>query len=224
MSSSNSKLWIILIIIFPTIFNVVFFSIAGTNHTDSVWVSYIFIHISYAMYLIIHALVNKYALRAELVQPLYLISTVYFYIELAVGIAFIYLRMENINPAFMIQIIIFGIFAMILISNLIANNNTHDSLLKHENEVSYIKEISSRVYALTDQMQDKEANRTIERTYDLLHTCPAKSDQTVQPLEQRILNMVQQLENAVHEQKREQVIEITAKIQSTIEERNRKLK
>ena len=116
------------------------------------------------------------------------------------------------------------IFAVLLISNLIANNNTHDSLIKHETEVSYIKEISSRVYALTDQMPDKEANRTIERTYDLLRTSPTKSDQTVQSLEQHILTLIQQLENAVHNHNREQVIEISAKIKTTVEERNRKLK
>lgn len=59
---------------------------------------------------------------------------------------------------------------------------------------------------------------------DLLHTSPTKSDQTVQSLEQHILMLIQQLENAVHNQNREQVIEISAKIKTTVEERNRKLK
>lgn len=224
MIDRNSMLWKLLTLVFPVIFNILFFSIAGTDHPASVWISYIFIHISYFTLPIIPFLIQRYGARTDLVQPLYLISSVYFGIELVVGILFIYLRQENINPAFIIQVILTGMFAAVFISNLIANNSTHDSLIKHEAEVNYIKEISSRVYVLIDYMQDKEANRDIERTYDLLHSSPAKSNPDVFTLEQRALDLVAQLETAVHAQQCDRVHEINKQLKSTIEERNRQLR
>ena len=217
-------LWKILILIFPIIFNVTFFSVAGAAHPTSVWISYAFIHLSYFMLPAIPFLTKKYHRRADLVRPLYLISSVYFGIELAVGMVFIFLRQESINPAFITQFIMAGVFAALFISNLFANHSTHESVTKHEREVCYIKEIASRVYVLMDKLSDREANRTIERTYDILHGSPSKSDPSVTSLEQHILSMIPMLENAVHEQDCKQVIEIASKIQSSIEERNRKLK
>ncbi len=220
MSDTNSALWKLLILIFPVVFNITFFSVTGSEHPVSVWISYAFINIAYFMLPSIPLLIKKYKSRTDIVRPLYLIASIYFFIELVVGILFIYLNQGTINPAFIIQMIMFGIFAAIFISNLMVNNKTHESLSKHEDEVSYIKGMASRVHALLDNMPDKASNRSIERTYDLLHASPCQSNQTMQSVEQQVLTLVQQLESAVHDQNREQVLELTKQIQTMMEKRN----
>lgn len=122
------------------------------------------------------------------------------------------------------QIIIAGIYAIILISNLIANESTAASIEKHEVEVAYIKESSSKVRSLIDKMEDKRANRAIEKTYDLLHASPAKSSSTVQSLEREILSLTRELETAVFEKDVNGIMAATEAINFKAEERNRRLK
>ena len=122
------------------------------------------------------------------------------------------------------QIIIAGIYAIILISNLIANESTAASIEKHEVEVAYIKESSSKVRSLIDKMEDKRANSAIEKTYDLLHASPAKSSSTVQSLEREILSLTRELETAVFEKDVNGIMAATEAINFKAEERNRRLK
>lgn len=220
----KTALWILLDLVFLIVFNVVFFVATGTKHPASVWIAYVFIHFAYLMVLATPYLIRKSSSAAVFGFSLYSISSVYFLVQLVVGIVFICLKQESIKVSLITQIIIAGIYAIILISNLIANESTADSLEKHEAEVAYIKESSSRVRSLMDKLDDKRANKAIEKTYDLLHASPAKSSLTVQSLEREILSLTRELETAVFEKDVDSVMSVTEAILSKAEERNRRLK
>ena len=217
-------LWIILDLVFIVIFNIVFFVATGTEHPKSVWISYGFIHIAYIMVLVTPYLIRKNSSAAVFGFSLYSISSVYFFIELIVGIVFICLKQENVKISLITQLVVAGVYAAVLVSNLIANESTADSIERHEIEVAYIKDSSSRVRSLIDKLSDKNANRAIERTYDLLHASPAKSISSVHSLEREILSLTQELTSAVDDKDVERVLEITAEINAKAEERNRRLK
>ena len=220
----KTALWISLDLVFLLVFNVVFFVAAGTKHPASVWIAYGFIHFAYLMVLVTPYLIRKSSSSAVFGFSIYSISSVYFLIQLVVGIVFICLKQESIKVSLIVQIIIAGIYAIILISNLIANESTAASIEKHEVEVAYIKESSSRVRSLIDKMEDKRANRAIEKTYDLLHASPAKSSSTVQSLEREILSLTRELETAVFEKDVNGIMAATEAINFKAEERNRRLK
>ncbi|MBQ8903826.1 MAG: hypothetical protein IJY73_05995, partial [Oscillospiraceae bacterium] len=154
---------------------------------------------------------------------LYSISSAYFMIEFVVGLIFVLLRLESYKPALIVQIIIAGLYAIMLISNLLANESTADSIEKHEAEVDYIKTTSAKVKGLMDRMSDKKANKQIEKLYDMLHASPAKSSPAVKDIEIEIADRVEGLEVKVRKDLAEDVIKICDEIISLAEERNRTL-
>ena len=219
----KTVLWILLDLIFLIVFNTVFFVAGGTEQPASVWISYGFIHFSYIMVILTPFLIRKSSSAAVFGFSLYSISSAYFMIEFVVGLIFVLLRLESYKPALIVQIIIAGLYAIMLISNLLANESTADSIEKHEAEVDYIKTTSAKVKGLMDRMSDKKANKQIEKLYDMLHASPAKSSPAVKDIEIEIADRVEGLEVKVRKDLAEDVIKICDEIISLAEERNRTL-
>ena len=138
MKKSNG-LWIMLYLIFLIIFNAVFFIAGGSEHPASVWVSYGFIHFSYLMLVVTPFLVRKETSAAVFGFSLYTISSVYFFVELVTGIIFILISSESYKAALLVQLVIAGLYAACLISNMIANEHTADSQEKRQHQIDYIK-------------------------------------------------------------------------------------
>ena len=222
--NKKSVLWILLDLIFLAVFNTVFFVAGGTHHPASVWISYGFIHFAYLMVLVTPFLIRKSSSAAVFGFSLYSISSTYFLLEFVVGLIFIFMKSETYKSALIVQVIIAGIYAVLLLSHLIANEHTADSVERHEEEVAYIKTASSRVKALVGKANDKKANKQIEKAYDTLHSSPTKTVATVRSIESNVINKVAELEGAVSNQDTATIITIAGEIVALMEERNRKLR
>ena len=217
-------LWILLDIVFLAVFNTVFFMVGGTDHPASAWISYGFIHFSYLMILVTPFLIRKSSSQAVFGFSLYSVSAVYFFVEFIAGLVFIFIGSESYKASLVVQVIISGIYAVMLISNLIANEYTADSVEQHEDEVAYIKNAASRVKMLMGKASDKKANKEIERAYDLLHSSPSKSNNAVAPLESAILRAIYELESAVSSKDEDAIFSKSREIISLAETRNDELK
>lgn len=222
--NKKSVLYILLEAVFLVVFNIVFFVAAGTEHPASVWISYGFIHFAYLMVLVTPMLIRKSSSAAIFGFSLYSISSTYFFVEFIVGLVFIFMKSESYKVALIVQIILAGIYAILLLSNMIANEKTADSIEKHEDEVAYIKNAASRVKYLVGRANDKKANKEIERVYDLLHSSPTRSIPAVRMLEEQISNMITNLEKSVSANDTSSIITYSGEIISMVEERNRKLR
>ena len=119
---------LLLDLVFLIVFNVVFFVAGGTDHPASVWISYGFIHLAYIMLLITPFLIRKSTNTAVLGFPLYSISSAYFIVAFIVGLIFIFTHPESYKAALIVQVIIAGIYAVMLISHMIANESTGNAL------------------------------------------------------------------------------------------------
>ncbi|MDL2232379.1 hypothetical protein LJC63_02200 [Ruminococcaceae bacterium OttesenSCG-928-L11] len=226
MSGMNKRtvLWIILDLVFLVVFNTVFFVVAGTEHPASVWISYGFIHFSYIMVLVTPFLIRKSRSAAVFGFSLYSISSGYFFVEFIVGLIFIFIGSDSYKAALVVQIVIAGLYAVLLLSNMIANDHTAEDVERHKYEVTFIKDASSRIKLLVGKASDKKANKEIEKTYDCLHSSPTKSKPAVSSIEADILDKLSALENAVSTNSIQNVIAISKEITNLVEERNRKLK
>lgn len=211
-------------LVFLAVFNTVFFVVGGTEHPTSVWISYGFIHFSYLMILATPFLIRRSSSAAVFGFSLYSVSAVYFFVEFIVGLIFILVGSDSYKASLVVQVIIAGVYAVLLISNLIANEHTADSIERHEDEVAYIKDAASRIKLLMGKASDKKANKEIEKAYDLLHSSPSRSVATVKLLEEEIKNKVANLEDAVAANEIAAIITIAGEIVAKTEERNRKLK
>lgn len=217
-------LWILLDLVVLAVFNSLFFVIGGTGHEKSVWISYGFIHFAYAMLLITPLLIRNSSSSSVFGYSLYSISSVYFIVEFVIGLVFIIVNPYTIKAALIIQVIIAGIYAVILLSHLIANEDTADKVEKHENEVAFIKQASIQIKALVGKSDSKKANKEIEKAFDLLHSSPSKSNNAVAPLESAILRTVAELEGTVSSKDEDEIISKAREIISLAEARNSELK
>lgn len=176
------------------------------------------------MILVVPLFIRKGSSSVVLGFSLYAISSVYFGIEFITGLIFIFLASDSFMAAFVVQLVIAGVYALVLLPHLAVNESTADHMERHADEVVYIKDTASRVKALIGRATNSAANRAMERAYDLLHASPTQSVSAVKSLEKEIQNHVSALEEAVCSNDTAAILEITAKITAVTEERNRKLK
>lgn len=220
----KTVLWVLLDLVFVIVFNVVFFVAGGVEHNPSVWISYAFIHLAYLMVLITPLLIRSSSSSAVFGFSIYTISTTYFFIEFVVGLVFVFLNLDTAQLAIIIQVILAGLYAIILIATLLSNEKTADDIERQEQEVAYIKEAASRVKMLIDTIESKKANNDIEKVYDLLHSSPTRSNQYVYSLENQINNKITDLENSVSIGDENLISQLCNEIITLTNERNRKLR
>ena len=202
----------------------IFFVVGGSDHPSSVWISYAFIHLSYIMILVTPLLIRKSSSAAIFGFSLYSISSVYFFLEFFVGLVFIFIGNESYKTALLTQIIIAGIYAILLLANMIANEHTADNTERHEEEIIFIKESSSRVKLLLGKLSDKKLNKELEKLYDLLHSSPAKSINSVRNIEIDVANRIGELEGLIRVKDTKNATDICANTIALMEERNSILK
>lgn len=222
--NKKRTLWILLDLVFLAVFNVVFFVAGETDHPASVWISYGFIHFSYIMLLVTPFLVRKSTNTAVLGFPLYSISSAYFIVAFVVGLIFIFAHPESYKLALIVQVIIAGIYAVMLISHMIANESTADSIERHEMELRYVREASSKLKGIMDSISDKTLRKKVEKLYDLLHSSPAKSNNSVRDYELTVLDLIDALEGNINRNDIAAAETTISKIERNASERNRRLK
>lgn len=222
--NKKQTLWILLDLVFLIVFNVVFFVAGGTKHPASVWTSYGFIHFAYIMLLITPFLIRKSTNTAVLGFPLYSISLAYFAVAFVVGLIFIFAHSESYKAALIVQVIIAGIYAIMLISHMIANESTADSIERHEMELRYVRDASSKLKGIMDSISDKQLRKKVEKLYDLLHSSPAKSNNSVRDYELTVLELIDALEGSINRNDIHASETIISKIERNANERNRYLK
>ena len=217
-------LWIILDLIFLVIFNAFFFALGGTRHHVSAWISYAFIHFAYLILLLTPVLIRKGKSAAVFGFSLYAISVVYFLIELVTGITFIAVSPDNFAVALLVQICIAGLYSIILVSNMIANEHTANAEEKRQQHIAYVKTASAKLKGLLDRVSDKEAKKMVELVYDAVYSSPVKSHHNLAEMENRILHSINALEDAISSENKDNIISLTNSLLTTVNERNMRLK
>lgn len=222
--NKKSVLWILLDFVFLIVFNMVFFVMGGAQHPASVWISYGFIHFAYIMLVITPFLIRKSSSDAVFGFSLYSISSAYFIAAFIVGVIFIAVHPENYKWSLIVQVVIAGFYAIMLISNMIANEHTADSIERHEMELQYVKESSAMLKGIMEMASDKTLKKKIEKAYDLLHSSQVKSSGAVRDYEVTVMDLIEVLEQNVA---RNDVVAANTtldKIMKNANERNRRLR
>lgn len=217
-------LWSLLYLVLLIVFNLIFYLIGGTEHPVSVWISYFFIHFAYVMLVCTPFLVRKGREAAVFGFSLSSISAGYFFVELIVGLIFIFVAPEDIKVTVVVQVIIAAIYAVALLSNMIANEYTGAAAERHEAELQYVKESSMRLKAVIQDMGNTKAAKKVERAYDLIHSSPAKTSRQVADIEYAVFEELDRLEQAAAQKNEPVISECADKLVRLAGERNRRLK
>ncbi|MBQ6907068.1 MAG: hypothetical protein IJQ28_01705, partial [Clostridia bacterium] len=196
----------------------------GTEHPTSVWLSYAFIHFAYLMVILTPVLVRNSSSASVFGFALGSISATYFFVEFFVGIIFIFLKLESVKIPFIVQIIIFGFYAAMLLSHMLANENTADSIERHEVELKFVKECSAKLKFLMDNTQDAGLKKSIEKAYDTVHASQVKSNIAVRNIELYVMKLIETLISQVRSGATEQAKSTVSQIIHSVNERNTQLK
>ena len=222
--NKKSVLWILLDLVFLIVFNIVFFVMGGAQHPASVWISYGFIHFAYIMLVVTPFLIRKSSSAAVFGFSLYSISSAYFFAAFIVGVIFIVAHPENYKWGLIVQVVIAGFYAIMLISNMIANEHTADSIERHEMELQYVKESSAMLKCIMEMASDKALKKKIEKAYDLLHSSQVKSSCAVRDYEVTVMDLIEVLEQNVARNDVAAANTTLDKIMKNANERNRRLR
>ena len=217
-------LWTILNLIFLLVFNVLFFVLGGTEHNASVWTSYGFIHFAYFMLLLTPKLVREGKSAQVFGYSLNSISATYFFIQFVTGTVFILVAPESNKAALSVQLCIAGLYGIILVAHLIANEHTADAEEKRQPQISYIKDASAKLRIVLDSISDKETKKKVERAYDALYSSPVKSYPNLAQMENHILQSVKDMERAVATGDNKNIISLANTLLISINERNNQLR
>jgi len=216
----TNVLWIILDSIFLVIFNAVFFLAGGVDHYLSVWLSYGFIHFAYFMLLLTPLFIQRGKSVAVFGFSLYSISLGYFLIEFITGIVFILTSPESYKIALLVQLCIAGLYGIILIANMIANEHTADAEEKRQYQIAYVKDASYKIKELLEKTNDKETKNKVEKIYDAIYSSPVKSHASLMQMEQEILVSIDELEKVISTGNKESIISLANTLLSAINKRN----
>ena len=216
-------LWILLDLVFLIIFNTIFFLLGGVHNKSSVWVAYGFIHFSYVMLLFTPSLCKRRTEQIEMRLSVDSVSLLYFWVTFVVGVVFIIVKPDTVKICVVANVVITGVYAIVLLTSLLANEYTADNLDIHDEELDYVKRGSSELRALIGLANDKKTARQMEFLYDLIYSSPVKSHPSVKVYERNVLALIEQLRTDIANGDDTNIHSIMDKIKENAELRNRKL-
>lgn len=216
-------LWILLDLVFLIIFNTIFFMLGGVHNKASVWVAYGFIHFSYVMLLLTPSLCKMRSEQIEMRLSVDSVSLLYFWVTFVVGVVFIIVKPDTVKICVVANVVITGVYAIVLLTSLLANEYTADNLDIHDEELDYIKRGSSELRALIDLVNDKKTAKQVEFLYDLIYSSPVKSHPSVKAYERNVLALIEQLRTDIANEDDTNIYSTMDKIKENAELRNRNL-
>ncbi|MCL2264704.1 MAG: hypothetical protein FWC22_01565 [Treponema sp.] len=132
--------------------------------------------------------------------------------------------LKNFTVVLTVQLLIAGLYLIILIINTAANERTAEALEIRQEQINYIKIASAKLKLLMDRVDNKEARRKVESVYDAVSTSPVKSHQDLVEIENRILHAINDLEKEIAANNNEKIITSAISLLSDVKERNILLK
>ncbi len=223
MSNTDNKLVRILVLIFPLIFNMLFF-LRPVRKDSTAWICYVFIHLAYFMLVVAVFYMGgsrtKYQNRAVVVSRV----AIYFLLELVLGTGIIIVNTLSLihfpgmsTVALILQALLFAVFFAIALILLLANRHDEEIEMVKAQDRQFIQGCTETVRALLEKGPSIKANRAIERVYDKLRTSPVTSSLEAQEIESQIRSRIETLNRMTSE---EDILEATSDIQELVETRN----
>jgi hypothetical protein len=77
---------------------------------------------------------------------------------------------------------------------------------------------------LLEKINDKEAKKKVEKVYDTIYSSPVKSHVDLLQIEERILASINELEDAVSTNNKENIVSLSNTMLSAVNERNMRLR
>lgn len=218
---------IVIGLIFLIVFNVLFFLLGGTERSDTEWVCYGFIHVSYLCLLVTPLFCNAGKGETVLSASLYLRALFYFFIELAIGLGFIWYNAYNpiaILWPVIIQGILLAVFLILQLMSVLANDATNASLAKQRQERVYIRSLAENLKEAMRQVNDPTLRKQMANCYESLRSSSLESFPEAIDAELELENAVNTLCSFVERGDTSQLGQQIQKVQVAMKHRNQAIR
>lgn len=195
-----------------------------SNCPDSVLSALIGLNIAYISLFLVPICALKQNGTKVLSDTLYLIGAIYFILEFIVGITFLFWEQNSMKLPVIIQSVLFGLYIIILLGNVLANDATQKSINKQNAESDNIKAMIEQVETILYLIKDDKAYKLVTSLYEDLKVSPIRSNIDVVNIEKEISISLMQMHNLAKTEEISEVIKIAAQIKQLIAQRNSKLK
>lgn len=191
---NNTVLRILLWSLFVIVFNVIFFVFVDkADRTTPIWINYAFIHVAYVFMLLIPRLSLSGKYNGDYRRPLSAVAVVYFLLALVAGCVMIF-GVDDVETktVCLVQVLLLFVALVFVLFTMIANNHTEQQAEQHKADLRYVRRTSEEVQTLIDRYGDQR----LGELFDLLRTSPVRSSDDAAPIEQHVMELLDQLEQA----------------------------
>lgn len=211
---------IVLDLVFIVVFNLCFFLIAGTIHTESTWVAYAFIHVSY-LSLILIPLLKTGTMGSHIYQmTYYVVGGIYFIASFIANIVFLCQESLDIIPSITTNAVLFGLYLILFLALYIINEKSAEKERIDHKEARVIKNYAGRIARLIEVVEDRDVKRQLQNIHDEIHSLPSMEALGTKTYDSKIDATIDELMLAVSEQNKDEIIKLCKKIHLLLIERD----
>ena len=220
----NNYLMIAVFAIIAVVYNFVVFSVIK-EHTASFWSAYGFTMFAMAAAAVTYILAFSENKNATFLNvPITFVATVYFSIQLILGIILMMISNLSVISANVFQIIVLALFSVVAIGGLIGKNVVVDVEREVKEKKYYIKFLAADVEGLIAAVSGAVDKKALTDLFETIRYSDPMSDPSLHDLEQNIATKVSALAGIVNRGNAGSIIESCSEIKQFLEDRNRKCK
>lgn len=224
--TKRNILTIILDSIFIIAFNALFFLYGDVHSTFTIWTCYGFLHFAYLMILITPLIESKGKTASLSHLTTYSISFLYFIVNLAFAL-FVFLHQNSVGKTKLyvmsvasVEIITAMLYIVILVINILMNDTIAQKQAKHNADNAFIKTISAKTKYIESLTAEPTLKNRLEDLYVTAHTSPTRSSSTLAIYEEKIMNLLDELEKNIEQNKTEKSSDLITEIDRLLNKRN----
>jgi hypothetical protein len=191
----------------------------------SVWAALIGLNVGYlALFLIPLCAPKEHGIKV-LSDTLYLIGALYFMIEFIVGVTFLFWEQETPTIPVVTQAILLGLYIVVLVVNILANDSTQEALDKQNEESDNIKFLLNEAADICLLVKKgSPAYRAVSQCYDDIKASPLRSTPEVTDIESELSTTLQMMHDYASAGDLVSVISTASRVRQLVARRNSKLK
>lgn len=220
---TNKRVYIILVILF-VVYSVIVFVVPG-NKNSVFWLSYLFVVVAIAVQLYIFRLSfrKEGSVKSKFYGfPIAQIGVVYLAVQLVLSTVFMLLA-SAVSPWIPVVLYVFllGVAGIGLITADIMRDEIVALDQKLEKDVSFMRNLQSKVNVLTSQCVEGELCAAMEKFAENLRYSDPVSSEVIKDIEQELSACVDELQKAVIDNDTVGAISLCRRAEVTLMERNR---
>ena len=148
------------------------------------------------------------------------IVSLYSGITFIVSALLIITNLQSVKATIVIQVILLGLFIIILATNTMANNSARASTVADKNNFSKVSDMTKRLDLILKTVEDRELYKKIEKAYDAVKNTRVTVKEDTTQIDNDILQAIGIIEYSVQNKNYEAIDEQVNKIKNAIIKRD----